>query len=129
MEPPILEVFTSIDMLALEGYVKDLGQVASIEETLCQVCDCSFLYFYRDMFPHFVSTLYRRNLTSAVSHNQLVMSAFSDPGQILMQVRHLEQDPTSDANPCLVGYRNFVLNVLKEEFVGPLALAIETDLR
>lgn len=129
METPILEVFTSIDLLAVEGYIKDLGQVASIEESLCQVCDCSFIYFYRDMFPHFVATLYRRNLKSAVSHTQLVMSAFSDPERILMQVRHMERDPSSDANPCLGGYRNFVLSVLKEEFVGPICDMIETDLR
>ncbi len=129
MEAPILEVFTAFDLLAVEGYINDLGQVASIEESLYQVCDCSFLYFYRDMFPHFVSTLYRRNLKAAVSHTQLVISAFSDPERILMQVRHLGRDPSSDANPCLGGYRDFVLNVLKEEIVGPICETIETDLR
>jgi WASH complex subunit 7 len=129
METSILEVFTANDLLAVEGYIKDLSQVASIEESLCQVCDCSFLYFYRDMFPQFLSTLYRKNMDSAVSHTQLVLSAFSDPERILMQVRHLERDPSSGVTPCLSGYQNFILNVLKEEFVGPICEMIETDLR
>jgi WASH complex subunit 7 len=129
METAILDVFTANDLLAVEGYIKDLSQVASIEESLCQVCDCSFLYFYRDMFPQFVSALYRKNLDSAVSHTQLVMSAFSDPERILMQVRHLEQEPSSGATPFQSGYQKFVLNVLKEEFVGPICEMIETDLR
>lgn len=129
METSILDVFTANDLLAVDGYIKDLGQVASIEETLYQVSDCSFLYFYRDMFPQFVSTLYRKNLDSALSHTQLVLSAFSDPERILMQVRHLERDPSSGVTRCFSGYKIFISNVLKDEFVRPICEMIETDLR
>ena len=129
MEPIITEVFSDKDFLAVDGYIKDLSQVASIEETLLQVCDCSFLYFYRDLFPQFVSSLYRTNLVSPISHTQLVLSAFSDPERILVYVNHLERNPLSGLTACLSAYQNFVLRVLKEEFVEPLCQLIETDLR
>ena len=129
MEPIILEVFSDNDFFAVDGYIKDLSQVASIEESLCQVCDCSYLYFYREMFPQLVSTLYRKNLDCSVSHTQLVLSAFSDPGRILKHVRHLEQEPISGMTTSLSAYQNFILRVLKEEFVQPICQLIETDLR
>ena len=129
MDTMILEVFTTDDLLTVEGHLKDLSQVASIEETLNQVCDCSFLYFYRDLFPECVNRLYHTNLNSAVSHTQLVMAAFSDPERILKHVRHLDCDPQSGVTPCVTGYRNFVLSHLKEEYVGPICEMIETDLR
>lgn len=129
MEPIITEVFIDHDFLAVDGYIKDLSQVASIEETLLQVCDCSFLYFYRDMFPQFVSSIYHKNLVSPVSHTQLVLSAFSDPERILAHINHLERNPSSGVTTCLSAYQNFVVKVLKEEFVEPLCQLIETDLR
>lgn len=129
MEPIILEVFSDKDFLAVDGYIKDLSQVASIEETLLQVCDCSFLYFYRDMFPQFVSSLYHKNLVTPMSHIQLVLSAFSDPERILVHINHLERNPLSGMSNCHSAYQNFVLRVLTEEFVEPLCQLIETDLR
>jgi len=129
MDTMILEVFSTDDLLAVEGYLKDLSQISSIEETLKQVCDCSFLYFYRDLFPECVSRLYQSNLNSAVSHTQLVLTAFSDPERILKQVRHIDRDVQTGVTPCFIGYRNFVLSHLKEEYVGPICQMIETDLR
>mmetsp|Transcript_20449 Transcript_20449/g.44383 ORF Transcript_20449/g.44383 Transcript_20449/m.44383 type:complete len:1312 (+) Transcript_20449:63-3998(+) len=129
MDTMILEVFTTNDLLAVEGHLKDLSQVSSVEETLNQVCDCSFLYFYRDLFPQFVNALYETSLNSAVIHTQLVLSAFSDPERILQHVRHLERDPLGGVPTCVTGYRNIVLNVLKEEYAGPICELIETDLR
>lgn len=125
----ILEVFTTTDLRLVEGHLKDLSQVASFEETLDRACDCSFLYFYRDLFPQFVSALYQTSLNSAVIRAQLVMSAFSDAERILKHVRHQERDPSSGMVPCFTSYRKFVLNVLKEEYAGPICQLIETDLR
>lgn len=129
MDTMILEVFSTDDLLAVEGHLKDLSQFASIEETLKQVCDCSFIYFYRDLIPECISRVYRSNLNSAISQAQLVLTAFSDPQRILSHVRHLERDPKSGVTPCFTGYRNFVLLHLKDEYVGPICELVETDLR
>ena len=125
----ILEVFTANDLLAVEGHLKDLSQISSIEETLRNICDCSFLYFYRDMFPQYVSTLYQTTLNSAVVRSQSVLSAFSDPERILKHARHLVPDPVSGVTPCFISYRNFVVDVLKNEYLAPICGLIETDLR
>lgn len=128
MDTMILEVFSTDDLFMVEGYLEDLAQIASIEETLAQVCDCSFLYFYRDFFPACVTSLYQTNSNSAMSHTQLVMAAFSDPERILKQVRHLNRDQNG-VSPCFVGFRKFVLSTLKEEYVRPICEMVETDLR
>ena len=124
-----MQVFNTDDLYTVETQLKDLSQIASIEENVTQVCDCSFLYFYRNLFPQFVTTLYQTSLDSAMSHTQLVLSAFSDPDRILKHVRHVERDPVSSLTPCMAGYHKFVLNVMKEEYAGPICELIETDLR
>lgn len=121
MDTMILEVFTTDDLLAVEHHLKNLSQVASLEETINKVCDCSFLYFYRDLFPDF--------LRSAGSNTQLLLSAFSDSERILKHVRHLERESVSGTTPCLNSYRHFILGVMKEEFITPICELIETDLR
>lgn len=125
----IFEVFSTDDLLAVEGHLNDLTQIASIEETLHQLCDCSFLYFYRDLVPDFVSVLYRSSLNSAAPRGQLVLSALSDPERILKHVRHLERDASSGVTPCFVAYRNFVLSAWREGYAQPVCELIETDLR
>ena len=129
MDTMILEVFTTEDLRAVEGDLSNLSQIASIEETLNQVCDCSFLYFYRDLIPVFVNHLYETNLKSSLLHDQSILSALSDPEQLLKQVRHLERDIATGVTPCLTGYQNFVRNVLKEEYAAPICEMIETNLR
>lgn len=130
MDTMILEVFSTDDLLAVERHLKDLSQIASIEETLYQVCNCSYLFFHRDLLPGFVNSLYERNLNSAVGgHMQLVLSAFSDGERILKHVRHLEDDSLTGTNPCFTSYQNFMLGVMQEEYVGRICEEIETDLR
>ncbi|KAL7551063.1 hypothetical protein ACHAWF_014264 [Thalassiosira exigua] len=129
MDTMILEVFSTDDLLLVEGHLKDLGQVASIEETLDQICDCSFLYFYRDLFPGLIGGLYRANATLAAGRAQLILSALSDPERTLAQVRHLERDPQTGMNPCSAGYRKYVISVVNDEYVKPACETIETEIR
>lgn len=128
MDTIILEVFSTSDLLIVEGYLKDLSQMASIEETMSQVCDCSFLCFYTNIYPECLNALYETNLSSSRSQAQLVLSAFSDPARLLKHVRHLDRDHQGDT-PCSIGYRNFILSNLKELYVMPICEMIETDLR
>lgn len=129
MDTMILEVFSTSDLLEVEAHLKNLSQIATIEETLNQVCDCSFLYFYRNLFPDFINSLYEKSLNSTRSNAQLILSAWSDPERILQHVRHVERDPLSDISTCLTAYRKFVLDVMNEEYIGRLCELIETDLR
>ena len=129
MDTTILGVFAPEDLQAVEMHLQSLTRMASIEETLGRVCDCTFLYFYRDLFPAFVRNLYQTSLKSAANRTQLVLSAFSDPERVLKHVRHVERSPESATNACFDGYKDFIFGVVKDEYIQPLCKAIETDLR
>lgn len=129
LDPMILQdVISTDELLAVEGYLKDLNHFAAIEETLYLVCDCSFLYFYRDLFPAFVQILFKSSQGSAVSHTQAVLSALSDPERILSRVRHLDRN-SSGLTSSFCNYQSFVSNILYEHYVQPISELIETDLR
>jgi hypothetical protein len=128
LDPILEDVISTDDLLAVESYLKDLSHFAAIEDTLHQVCDCSFLYFYRDLFPAFVQSLYKSSQGSALSHTQAVLSALSDPERILSRVRHLDRNP-SGLTPSFCSYQSFLSNILHEEYVQPISELIETDLR
>jgi hypothetical protein len=129
LDPMILQdVISTDELLAVEGYLKDLNHFAAIEETLYLVCDCSFLYFYRDLFLAFVQILFKSSQGSAVSHTQAVLSALSDPERILSRVRHLDRN-SSGLTSSFCNYQSFVSNILYEHYVQPISELIETDLR
>jgi len=117
------DVISTDDLLSVEGYLEDLYHFAAIEETLNQVCDCSFLYFYRDLFPAFVKSLYESSQGSALTHTQTLLSALSDPERLFTRVRHLDRDTA------FCSYQSFVSRIIHEEYVQPLSEVIETDLR
>lgn len=130
LDPMILNgVVSTEDLLAVESYLKDLNHFAAIEETLYHECDCSFLYFYRDLFPTFVQSLFKSSQGSALTHTQSVFSALSDSERILIRVRHLDRDESNGLTPSFCSYQNFVYKILREEYIEPICELIEADLR
>jgi hypothetical protein len=123
------EVISTDDLLLVEGYLKDLNHFAAIEDTLDQACDCSFLYFYRDLFPSFVRSLHTANRESAFNHTQTVLSALSDPERILVRARHLNHDAFSGLASSVTSYQSFVSRIIREEYVQPISELIEAELR
>lgn len=122
------EVISTDDLLLVEGYLKDLNHFSAIEETLDQACDCSFLYFYRDLFPSFVRSLHTANRESAFNHTQTVLSALSDPERILVRARHLNHDASSGL-ASVTNYQSFVSRIIREEYVQPISELVEAELR
>ena len=129
LEPMILDrVISTEDLLAVESYLKDLNQFAAIEETLHQVCDCSFLYFYLDLLPFFVRSLYKSSQGSSLTHTQAVLSALSDPERILNCALHLDKE-SFGMSPSFLSYQSYVNKIIQAEYVEPTCELIETDLR
>ena len=124
MDPMLIGRFGANDMSALTGHLKDLNEISSIEEIQQKVCDCSFLYFYRDLYPSFFNGLFETSLNSSVGHTHLVLSALSDSERILKQVKHVK-----DSGECLAGYQNLLLHLVREKLVGPVSEVIEYNLR
>ena len=113
MDPMIMEVFTPEDLLEVEEHLRDLTDLATIDDSIYQACDCSFLYFYRDLFPSFLGALYDTSMNSDLGRVQLVLSAMSDPERIIKDVQHLERDQSSGLTSCYTGYQNYLLSVVK----------------
>lgn len=106
------------DMIAIKGYLRDLNEMSSLDETVKNVCDCSFLYFYRDiMYPNVFS------LKPSVGHAHLVIAALSDPEQMLKHVKH------TDYESCLADYQSFIVQCIREKQLAPLCASIELNLR
>ncbi|EED91652.1 hypothetical protein THAPSDRAFT_262956, partial [Thalassiosira pseudonana CCMP1335] len=129
MDSTIMQIFNAEDLMAIKGHLADLSEVASIEEILHQACDCSCMYFYRDLFPVFIENLYQTILNSSFGHTQLVLSALSDPERILKHASHLEIDELSGSTKSSIGYKNYLFGVVQEEYIDPICEVVEIDLR
>lgn len=65
LDSMVLERFAANDLSAVEGNLRDLNEIAEIDEILYKTCDCSFLYFYRDLYPSFFDHIYETSLRSS----------------------------------------------------------------
>lgn len=119
-----LTEFTTDGIAAIEGYMKDLNEIASIEDVLVKVCDCSFIYFYRDLYPFFFERMYERSLNSPVGHMHLIISALCEPAYNMVRyVKHV------DSRTCLAAYQSYILDLIREEIIVPACEVIESNLR
>lgn len=123
MDRMVLERFATDDLATIEGHLKDLNEIASIEEVLAKVCDCSFIYFYRDLYPTFFEYMFETSLNSPVGHIHLVTSALSDPIYMIKNVKH------ADSGACLEDYQSYILDLIREEVIVPTCEVIESNLR
>ncbi|OQS00393.1 hypothetical protein THRCLA_05958, partial [Thraustotheca clavata] len=85
-------------------------------------CDCSFLYWSRELLHLFVQDIYF--MPEQASRLQYVIGGFLDAMKALQGAQH-EVDTTGYVE----AYAKFVEDVVEEELVGPLCMDIENDLR
>jgi hypothetical protein len=123
MDSMVLERFAADDLMAVEGHLKDLNEIASVEDILFKVCDCSFIYFHQDLYPSFFDYLYETSLNSSVDHAHQVLSALSDPERIFRHVKHVQSDVF------LTDYQSNLLHFIHEKIVDPIREVIEFNLR
>ena len=123
LDSMVLERFAANDLSAVEGNLRDLNEIAEIDEILYKACDCSFLYFYRDLYPSFFDHIYETSLSSSVGHTNLVISALSDADRILSQVKHVGGDAFLD------DHQSYILHLVENRIVVPTCELIEFNLR
>ena len=123
LDSMVLERLAANDLSAVEGNLRDLNEIAEIDEILYKACDCSFLYFYRDLYPSFFDHIYETSLSSSVGHTNLVISALSDADRILSQVKHVGGDAFLD------DHQSYILHLVENRIVVPTCELIEFNLR
>lgn len=122
MDLTALGRFANDDMMAVDGHLNDLYEISSVEEILRKACDCSFLYFYRDIYPGIFGHMYE-TCNSSIGYIPLVLSSLSDPEQILRHVKHI------NSSDCVADYQSSLLRYTRERLVTPICEAIEANLR
>ena len=123
LDSMVLERFATYDLSAVEGNLRDLNEIAAVEEILHKACDCSFLYFYLDLYPSFFDHLYETSLSSSVCHTNFVISALSDSERILSQVKHIDSDTFVE------DHQSHILHLVNSRIVVPACEVIEFNLR
>ncbi len=104
--------------------MNQLKVLSEIDVNVTQSCDCSFLYFHKDLYPVMVNNLYKKTEYLEAARMQLLMNAFSDPIKILRTASYF--DPESYVKQ----YRQYLIEkILYREFLVPLCFEIETSLR
>lgn len=129
------------DRKECETLLSELHFLSDLDETIDECCDCSFIYFHKDIFPLLTKHIYESSQQSELSRLQLVMMAFSDPGHsLLASSRYIEPGrlATADYNEVfnikmplyLENYQYFIIEkVLYKEIVSPLCQDIENAIR
>lgn len=113
-----------------------LDMLAEWQNRVRSVCDCSFLYWNRELLPSLLQSVYRR--PEEAGRLPYLVAGFGDADNLLQSARNVPLDlfggsgmeglaaPTEDL---VSEYRKFVLASIDEEVVRPTCTAIETDLR
>eukprot|EP00592_Proboscia_alata_P013642 CAMPEP_0194390340 /NCGR_PEP_ID=MMETSP0174-20130528/109434_1 /TAXON_ID=216777 /ORGANISM="Proboscia alata, Strain PI-D3" /LENGTH=1194 /DNA_ID=CAMNT_0039183581 /DNA_START=31 /DNA_END=3612 /DNA_ORIENTATION=+ len=106
-----------------------LRLLSEIDESVRKACDCSFLYFHKELIPAFLADTYQAGEKGNFCNIQLIMSAISDAGPLLRCTPHLET--TTEGIPAHVqAFRLHVVNnALRDKIIGPLCRDVETALR
>ena len=108
----------------IRNLMNQIKWIADVDEKLNQVCDCSFLYFHKGIYPFIFKNLFAESEYREVEEIQLIMSAFSDA------VKTLRSSFYFDPNFYSRRYCEFVIDrVFNQEFLQPLSFKIEASLR
>ena len=110
----------------------DLGLLSDMDDVIRRSCDCSFLYFQRELFVSAVKELCsasRGGLCSELGGTrlQLLLSAFSDPGKEMLLCS--SSSLVRVDMPYFKAYQKFLRDVLHKLVIMPLCEKIETELR
>ena len=98
-----------------------LNLLLSPDKTIRSICNCDFLYWYRDLFPSMLSVY-----ASHINEHPLIrlfMLSISDTSNLLSYVRH------KNYTDIIKQYQNVIMQTVEKSFLKPIAVTIENDLR
>ncbi|KYQ93354.1 hypothetical protein DLAC_06026 [Tieghemostelium lacteum] len=110
------------DQEELRLHIKRLEFISDLNHQVQEVCDCSVLYWSRDLFPIYLQYLYQNPCQA--NSLQYSLSAMKDIVRVIEKAIHID-------NPqALIDiYRNELEEMVDKNIIQPLGKDIETDLR
>ena len=118
------------DREGCESLLRELNLLSDLDESIDEFCNCSFLYFHRDIFPLLTKHIYQSSQQSELSGLQLVMMAFSDPGHCFLASSRYSEPSGSATFHYMENYKYFLIEkVLYKEIIYPVCQDIENVIR
>ncbi len=115
---------TNEDKKSIRSLMNQIKWMSDIDDKLYQVCDCSFLYFNKDIYPSIIRNLFSESEYQEVEEIHLMMSALSDASKTLRAASYFSPSFYQKR------YCEFVIDrVFNHEFLQPLCFKIEASLR
>jgi len=121
----ILKSKTFLDNTQKEDLQMDLWRLevlSKFSSEVKQICDTSFLYWYTDLFPNFLDSLY--STTHDFKFIKYFCVAISETDYPLLHVRYLE-----DNTLLIKKYRENIRNLFEEKIGMRLSREIDNELR
>jgi len=117
------ENFNAKVMDVSDDLVHHLRLISDLNDNMKEAFDCSFLYFYKGLLPTLLNHMYKSSLKLESPRLQLILSAFSDPCQLLSP-KYLESQNEVEQ------YSSFVIDeTLHSTLLVPICESIENNLR
>uniref|UniRef100_A0A4W3I8L6 WASH complex subunit 4 n=1 Tax=Callorhinchus milii TaxID=7868 RepID=A0A4W3I8L6_CALMI len=117
-----MKTFRDEELLPLQVVLKKLDLVTELRERVRVLCDCSFLYWHRTIFPIYLDDVYDNAVDAARVH--YMFSALRDCVPPMKHARHLESTQL-----LLECFDKEIMDVLNEHLLDKLCKEIEKDLR
>ncbi|GAM18419.1 hypothetical protein SAMD00019534_015940 [Acytostelium subglobosum LB1] len=117
-----INVLKDPDIEELRLHIKRLEFISDIHASIRRVCDCSLLFWARDLFPTYLTYIYDN--PSQANSLQYTLTGMKDVVSILEKAIHVEH-PSS----LIDVYRNELEEMVEKSIINPLGKDIETDLR
>eukprot|EP01133_Synstelium_polycarpum_P004078 gene4078-4750_t len=110
------------DIEDIRLHIKRLEFISDIHSSIRKVCDCSLLFWARDLFPTYLQYIYENPTQS--SSIQYTLTGMKDVVSVLEKAIHVE-----NPNTLIQIYRNELEDMIDKNIIHPLGKDIETDLR
>ena len=125
------------DAATVHTLLKRLHFIVDFNTQIQKACDCSFLYFHKELLSSFLQTIlwnnnYKQHLSGADFSFQLFLSAFSiDPERRLLKCTpHIDHnDYYGGVNAYIKSYQLYVQDVIQKDILDRVCQDIEIDLR
>ncbi|EAL65754.1 hypothetical protein DDB_G0283355 [Dictyostelium discoideum AX4] len=111
------------DIEELRLHIKRLEFISDIGKIVKASCDCSILFWSRDLFPTYLQFLYQN--PSQATSLQYTLTGLKDVVSVLDKAIHVD-----NAKQRLIDvYRNEMEEMIDKNIIQPLGKDVETDLR
>ncbi|CAB3987009.1 WASH complex subunit 4-like, partial [Paramuricea clavata] len=116
-----LKTFKEDELSNLTMVMKKLETICGLRNKMREVCDCSFLYWHRVIFP-----IYLDDIVEKVTDAQRVHYMFGALRDCVLPLKQSRHDPPE---VMLDAFNQEISKQFDEHFLAPVCRQIETDLR